>query len=134
MEEIKKLAAHRKMQKDQKALEAGKEMIKKIQAGQKAGTPLSRADEIIPDCPNWEQRWEGESDEDFRERTSKSRTEWLTNRELEIDNRKQKLERWGTEEMKELGNGKPKNKTKQNKENVKRWGNEGTDTGLRIMP
>jgi hypothetical protein len=25
-------------------------------------------------------------------------------------------------------------KTKQNKENTKRWGNEGADTGLRLMP
>jgi hypothetical protein len=25
-------------------------------------------------------------------------------------------------------------KAKQNKENAKRWGNEGTDTGLRLMP
>jgi hypothetical protein len=34
--------------------------------------------------------------------------------------------------MKELRNGKQK--TKQNKENTKRWGNEGMDTGLGLMP
>jgi hypothetical protein len=50
---------------------------KELQKEPRKGIPISRADELFPEGEHWEQRWEQEPEEDFKERTKRSRLECI---------------------------------------------------------
>jgi hypothetical protein len=58
-----------------RALEkAGRE---RPETGQLPRRSLENVDECIPEGREWDHRWEGESEEDFKMRSQKTRTDWI---------------------------------------------------------